>query len=243
MRLMVLAWALSVLIAALMSPLGASADCPATVDRLELIAVGRVHGYAEYGISLKGVAEETKVWLGITERTGRQQVVEGPVIPANRLGGDARALLVLFWEQPSLASGTIARVRKSADGSEVGCDGAEHALDSIHTAVTQVEDGAITAPTIAIVESLTSASFTSKVFPDYPAAAKFQGIQGRVTLEVLIGPDGKVLDVGIKTPANQLLNEASLTAARRSTFRPVTANGEPIPYRYLIDYYFRLEGM
>ncbi len=59
----------------------------------------------------------------------------------------------------------------------------------------------------------------------YPAAAKANGVQGAVTLELLVDDAGAVRQARVVDGPGFGLNEAALEAAKRFRFRPATAEG------------------
>jgi len=65
------------------------------------------------------------------------------------------------------------------------------------------------------------------VEPVYPPAARQEGVQGRVVLEVLVGPDGTVSDVIVRSSV-PLLDEAAMAAVRQWRYAPTFREGEPI---------------
>jgi TonB family protein len=73
--------------------------------------------------------------------------------------------------------------------------------------------------------------------PAYPEAAKAEGIQGEVTLELEISETGEVTDAVVTGPAGHGFDEAALEAARRLRFSPAEIDGAPAPVR--IEYRFR----
>lgn len=82
--------------------------------------------------------------------------------------------------------------------------------------------------------------------PDYPNGARDGGIQGDVTVLVVIGTDGSVVDASIyASSGNDQLDQASLAAARGSTFKPErlskTLGGASILSTYLIVYSYDLQ--
>ena len=81
----------------------------------------------------------------------------------------------------------------------------------------------------------------TEVKPEYPSIAMQAGVEGRVTVHVLIGKEGRVLDAvlarNIQVP---MLNEAALTAARQWVFTPGFANGHPVACWTAIPFHFRL---
>jgi protein TonB len=82
---------------------------------------------------------------------------------------------------------------------------------------------------------------TTEVKPEYPRIAMEAGVEGRVTVHVLVGKEGRVLDAvlarNIQVP---MLNEAALTAARQWVFTPGLANGHPVACWTAIPFHFRL---
>src|SRR5215472_3895915 len=73
--------------------------------------------------------------------------------------------------------------------------------------------------------------------PVYPAGAFAKGIEGTVTLDVVIGRDGKVLSVEPITGA-ALLAEAASEAVKAWIFRPTKLNGRPVEIAIQIEINF-----
>lgn len=83
--------------------------------------------------------------------------------------------------------------------------------------------------------------FTSQMFPTYPEAARWRGIEGVVVVDYIIGKDGKVRDVKILEEAHPLLGKAAVAAVMRWRFRPTIINGEPIEVIHKLAINFSLE--
>ncbi|HYF04436.1 MAG TPA: energy transducer TonB, partial [Patescibacteria group bacterium] len=62
----------------------------------------------------------------------------------------------------------------------------------------------------------------------YPDLARRAGIEGRVTVQVLIDKTGKPLKYQILESANSVLNEAAAKAVMSGTYTPAIQNGSPI---------------
>jgi periplasmic protein TonB len=81
----------------------------------------------------------------------------------------------------------------------------------------------------------------TEVKPEYPSIAMQAGVEGRVTVHVLVGKEGRVLDAvlarNVQVP---MLNEAALAAARRWVFTPGYANGHAVACWTAIPFHFRL---
>jgi TonB family protein len=75
--------------------------------------------------------------------------------------------------------------------------------------------------------------------PEYPEAAKAQGLSGEVVLELDLGADGQVTDARVTRPAGNGFDEAALAAARALRFSPAELDGAPaavtIEYRFRFD--------
>ncbi len=67
---------------------------------------------------------------------------------------------------------------------------------------------------------------TKNVPPSYPVLAAAAKAQGVVIVELVIGPDGKVIDARVLRP-QPLLNEAALDAVRQWEFEPPIVDGKP----------------
>jgi outer membrane biosynthesis protein TonB len=97
----------------------------------------------------------------------------------------------------------------------------------------------------------TGARLLRAVQPGYPSAARDAGLRARVVVEVYVDKQGRVetatikdrwrLDAGGAHPVAELgygVEEAALTAARRSLFRPARANGQPVATRTTLTFTF-----
>ena len=83
------------------------------------------------------------------------------------------------------------------------------------------------------------ASTLKAVEPDTPLLARQYGISGTVQVEVWLDEGGRVTNAVILSSPSPVLNEAALTAARNSTFRPEIKNGKPIAAKYLFTVDFQ----
>ena len=78
--------------------------------------------------------------------------------------------------------------------------------------------------------------------PDYPRAVARAGIEGTVLLEVLVGTDGRPLDVTVReSSGNRRLDAAARDQVLQQwRFRPATRNGQPVRAIGLVPVDFRL---
>jgi TonB family protein len=65
------------------------------------------------------------------------------------------------------------------------------------------------------------------IAPAYPAVARVARQQGRITVEMLIAPEGAVEDVRVIS-GPPLLRQATRDALRRWTFKPMLVDGQPV---------------
>ena len=78
--------------------------------------------------------------------------------------------------------------------------------------------------------------------PVYPERARQDGVEGRVVLLVLVGPDGRSQTVKVsRTSGHAVLDRAAVEAVRNWRFRPGTRGGVPVPATVAIPIRFKLE--
>lgn len=83
--------------------------------------------------------------------------------------------------------------------------------------------------------------FVSQMFPEYPDAARWRGIQGVVVVDYVIGKNGNVRDVIVLQEAHPLLARAAVKAIMRWRFRPTIVNSEPVEVIHKLSIVFQLE--
>lgn len=79
-----------------------------------------------------------------------------------------------------------------------------------------------------------------RVVPVYPELPKRIRMQGEVSLEVIISPEGRVESVRIVSGHPMFVN-AALEAARRWRFEPTLLNGVPVRVTGVITFVFKLK--
>lgn len=106
-------------------------------------------------------------------------------------------------------------------------------------APTARQDTAAT-PDVAAAPATTKpvAQFNSCAKPVYPAEALAKRVQGTVTLNFKIEPDGSVSEANVlKSSGDRSLDEAARVAIAKCSFTPATANGKPqaawVPVQYV----------
>lgn len=76
--------------------------------------------------------------------------------------------------------------------------------------------------------------------PVYPEEAKKQKIEGKVTVDIVIGEEGKVISAR-PTSGPDLLQDAAKDAAYKARFKPTTVKGEPVKVAGALSYNFVLD--
>jgi TonB family protein len=69
---------------------------------------------------------------------------------------------------------------------------------------------------------------TRRVDPQYPADLRSSRIQGTVTVEAVIGTDGRVTDARVMRGVHPSLDDAAVAAVRQWQFQPSTLEGQPV---------------
>ena len=78
--------------------------------------------------------------------------------------------------------------------------------------------------------------------PDYPAALREQGIEGRVVASVTVSASGQVEAVTIRSATDPLFEQAVRAALKRWRFEPARSqSGQAVPSRVQIPFRFRVE--
>jgi protein TonB len=79
--------------------------------------------------------------------------------------------------------------------------------------------------------------------PRYPPRALRAGIEGVVTVEFIVTPEGGVRDVKVvKAEPPGVFDEATIQGVTKWKFQPKTVDGKPISRRARLDINFRLQG-
>jgi len=80
-----------------------------------------------------------------------------------------------------------------------------------------------------------------RVAPVYPEIAIKMGIQGRVTVEVTIDPQGKPIQTKVVKSPSEIFNNAAVEAVMKYTFKPAMQSTGPVTSKLYIPIDFRLK--
>jgi TonB family protein len=81
---------------------------------------------------------------------------------------------------------------------------------------------------------------TTRVQPVYPPIAKAARIQGTVVLQVLIGTNGQVKQIGVQS-GHPMLQQAAIDAVKQWIYKPYLINGKPKSVYTTVNVIFLLE--
>jgi TonB family protein len=79
----------------------------------------------------------------------------------------------------------------------------------------------------------------TQVRPVYPEVARVAGIEGTVSMRVLIGKEGKVEQLRVVS-GEEALRNAAIDAVRQWRYQPLLLNGEPVSVFTVVNLEFRL---
>lgn len=74
----------------------------------------------------------------------------------------------------------------------------------------------------------------------YPEMARLAKVEGRVVVEVVVGPEGRPSDPTILRSANPMLDQAAIEAVMKLTFKPGKQRGKAVRVRFSIPIRFEL---
>lgn len=78
--------------------------------------------------------------------------------------------------------------------------------------------------------------------PDYPFAAKREGLNGEVVVEFLVDETGRVSNPSIVRSSNSMFDEPSLRAVLKWRFEPGRRDGRVVRFRMAVPVVFRLNN-
>lgn len=81
----------------------------------------------------------------------------------------------------------------------------------------------------------------SSVTPEYPESERERGVEGTVSLKLLIGRDGMVHDVKIEKHLSPVFDSVAVAAVGHSVFSPAKREGGPVAIWYYFPVRFNLE--
>ena len=144
-----------------------------------------------------------------------------------------------------LARPEISQKRPAQNGAETDATIAineeppEGGDDSLGSGLGTKQPTAPEAPA-AIGGDVQQAKLISSVPPVYPELAKAQHISGGVTIDALIGADGRVTKMNVISGPT-LLQQAAMGALKQWKYQPATLDGKAVPMHLTVTIQFRLQ--
>ena len=86
------------------------------------------------------------------------------------------------------------------------------------------------------------ARLRSRVTPEYPRAARREGIEGVVLIALTITADGRVAEARLLRGIGHGLDDAALIASRKTLWSPATIDGRPVRSQRRFNVRFTLDS-
>jgi protein TonB len=119
--------------------------------------------------------------------------------------------------------------------------GAAPSLRGVPGGTSDDPDAPVTAPEVETAPRLLSQPVAEEMRSLYPEAARRDGLEADVRLELLVSQTGEVAEVAVVRSAGPGFDEAARRLARRFRFRPAERGGRPVAVRIPWTLKFRLE--
>lgn len=158
-------------------------------------------------------------------------------------------------ENPRCPPGAAPEVIGTSDNAMAAAKAAEEVVDALDASIEGregVRDRQSTRGAVAPRDPLGPREITvlrnslAHIAQDYPAQAVRQGLQGRVGIEALVGPNGRAISCSIyKSSGHAILDEAACAGVqRRGRFEPaLDSNGEPVEAVFRTEIQYSLHGV
>ena len=150
-----------------------------------------------------------------------------------------------FQNCTSLTGVDFDRIEWAAKDAFDGCIGFSEDDTAKWNAILEKEKAAEEAD--AVPDDDEPAEFPGDVYAwlaehiQYPKKIKELRIQGRVSVQFIISPDGSITDVkGLRGPDKELIEEAVRVVRSMPKWKPATRGGKPVRMRYVLPVIFRL---
>ena len=169
---------------------------------------------------------------GVTETAPPQQTEAAPIVGPALQAPPLPALKLAAKTTKPAPTIRKASLRMAKAGSA--------APKAINGEAGQGEGGSGGAGGVAAAAGLLEGS----AYPDYPAAARRRGQEGRVVYEVRISSDGKLAAAKLITSSRfPLLDDAARRALEQATYRPAIQGFRAVDAVKRIAFVFKLEGL
>ena len=86
--------------------------------------------------------------------------------------------------------------------------------------------------------SVPAPKLLKQVIPDYPPEAREKGINGRVTVQIVINERGEATQAKMLKSGNEIFNASAIKAASETVFEPPMFEGHPVKVYWIMQYNF-----
>ncbi len=136
---------------------------------------------------------------------------------------------------------TLATQKEISEGVSIGGQEGtgESAGDGVGPGTGDIPDVAAEPLPFEIVEHFPEV--VKRVTPQYPDLAQRAGIEGKVTVRILVTKEGKVREARIFASDNELFNDAAIAAAKQFVFTPGYMSSGPVDVWVSVPFTFKLK--
>ncbi len=140
--------------------------------------------------------------------------------------------------KPPVRPSSLSQANPPANAAPVGAT-ADSANKGEENQSEAVDHGGVDGPTVIKAVPL----YRLNPPPPYPRLARRRGLEGKVLMDVLVGVDGKVLDIKItQSSGYRILDRASLKTVQTWCFEPARLRGNAIAMWVEVPIRFRLRA-
>ena len=178
----------------------------------------------------RGAQECSQAGGGAAASARQHAAAAGQQCTAQWARGDGRATRFWYFDGGRCRQGAESRCPPGDWGSRVGAasgGGAEKKVRAAAPKPSAFADGCAEEPT--------KPKSIDRAQPQYTDDARSANIEGVVSVEFRIGPDGQVIDARIVKGLGHGLDEAALAAAKRWRFNPSTRCGKPVEAKHVVN--------
>ena len=229
--------------------------CSYTIDDFYLMSFGATKGLAQYQVGLASeVSGPVAIRFDVVENgaTSSRTVYASKVdfeIPS-RFTLDGKkiptpsAKIVFAWPTKDVTAVAIGEIFfPNAGGRALECNTTWTPLTRAGFMQTdwQFDDRSVKFGPAVMASAVIVPKFIHQVRPEYPEVAKARGMQGDVTIGVLLDESGKLTDSWVvKSSGSDFLDDAALKATKASRYDVPTSDGQRIVGVFTIEYSFTM---
>jgi TonB family protein len=233
-----------------LSGIAAEAKCPLESTNFVLAGIGHTGRLYRYELTVRtSNVLPVSAQLPVSSANAAPTTVDAAYLVLEPGSGtNAGATITFMLPQRYVTGVTVTQIVDRFTEKKTTCLDPEHQLDAA-APPSEFDDTSTAAKSLVAAEPLvtdltrarSSTQFLRRVMPRYPSFEQDQGHEGTVSVEVVVGRGGAVLQADVAHSSGwRNLDNAALDAARASIFFELSIGGEPVVAKYIIDYSFAL---